>query len=954
MENSKKRNLIIIAACVLLLLIVAALFIFDVFGLRARATYVPGNYPEGVSFAEVDTGDELSDKERYDAYSAESDPAHPVLDTKVSLYISNLGSKPGEPRPQDIASEYPSATPLPTASPKPTPNPSPSVTLNPNGVLPNVKPSVVLPNVTMPELYIVNPDVKNPQFIGQKYTLEWKYTAGREVTFTVLSSSDGGRTFDKIAEGISDQNYTITFPAEPVERCMLRVQAMLDGRIYKRADTAEFALAEAPEPTPKIIVDYVDEQVQYTDMPGMRISSEAVQSVWFKAESLAEDASKLVWQLSKTPFWGTKESFGSENGIIASGELDSTQNGEFSLDLKALCDKLINNGGSTDSEQPFLIEQSIYPFYMRVVALDENGDCIGDPGQGLEFTYGVPDIVPNLNSTAYAEDSKIEILANLPYYWEYKWQRVSPGVLNRDLNSTPDMLLFSGMDGSTEGSDIIQKAVQVELQVTTSPFTSVGVAKPEGLVYSYLDTAPDIGESLEGYNYSTPWFHGIEYEQFVPSEAELDAMGGLYYYVRAIFYVPDSENPSILRPMPSETMTIAFRVTSAKNNEVKKVTVKSNIPFVQFLSYNPVKWQAPDYDEYFEVTRHIEAEEMNFYIKNYKTGDFLLPYPLHIATYHWTREQYQAKLDEMLPVGASFHYVKSEPGFWDEFFGLLKSIYSAVQKAYADAKNAVVSMVDYVPLIGDTAKGYLKQAVRYTIDYGLASIGLPPSLPNLDKLAAGGLDYCFKVAVDEALKAAGVPADSAAAQEITEKVRKQLTDGMTQELRNALIAQQQNPFRADFIRLYTEKLYEPAYIDVLVANYSDEDTIGGKLGVGFEKSFAVYSSQVLTIPTLKPGESVVVRIYLDHLRNKYDGYNKYFDEIYNGNSEKPFTMSVYTVFNLPDVVQAAKDQGLQAAPLPAVTEYVYDHSNYVFTREFVPKDPIAEADGAVKASDFGK
>ncbi len=258
------------------------------------------------------------------------------------------------------------------------------------------------------------------------------------------------------------------------------------------------------------------------------------------------------------------------------------------------------------------------------------------------------------------------------------------------------------------------------------------------------------------------------------------------------------------------------------------------------------------------------------------------------------------------------------------------------------------------PLIGDDARDYLKKAVRYTIDYGLASIGLPPSLPNLDELAAGGLDYCFKVAVDEALKAAGVPADSAAAQEITEQVCKQLTDGMTQELANALIAQQQNPFHADFIRLYTEKLYEPAYIDVLLANYSDEDTIEGKLGVGFDKSFAVYSSEVVTVPSLKPGESVVVRIYLNPLRNQYDGYNQYFDEIYYGNSEKPFKLTVWTIFDLPDVAQAAKDQGLKAAPLPAVTEYVYDHGNYEFTREFVPKDPITDADTFVKASDFSK
>ena len=292
-----------------------------------------------------------------------------------------------------------------------------------------------------------------------------------------------------------------------------------------------------------------------------------------------------------------------------------------------------------------------------------------------------------------------------------------------DVNSPPEAVEFGGLDGSKQGSDIIKKAVQVELQVATSPFSnasSMGLTKPAGLVYSHLDTAPDIGQSLNGYNYTTPHFHGIEYDKFVPSKAELDAMGGIYYYVRALFYVPDSENTSVLHPYPSETLTIAFRVTSSSQNAVKQVVVKSNIPFVQFLRYSPVRWQDPNAEEYFEVTRHIEAEEMNFSIKNSKTGDFLLPYKDHIAQYKWTREQYQAKLDQMLPMYASFHYLKTEPaGFWHEFFSLLKSIYTAVQQAYAGAKNAVVNLVDYIPLIGQDAKEYLKTAIRYTIDYGL-------------------------------------------------------------------------------------------------------------------------------------------------------------------------------------------------------------------------------------------
>ncbi|MEA4887917.1 MAG: hypothetical protein VB070_00415 [Clostridiaceae bacterium] len=56
---------------------------------------------------------------------------------------------------------------------------------------------------------------------------------------------------------------------------------------------------------------------------------------------------------------------------------------------------------------------------------------------------------------------------------------------------------------------------------------------------------------------------------------------------------------------------------------------------------------------------------MNFSIEH--DGDFILPYGEHIKKYDWTRDQYQALLDKMLPPGAVIHYIKAEPGFWDEF-----------------------------------------------------------------------------------------------------------------------------------------------------------------------------------------------------------------------------------------------------------------------------------------------
>ncbi len=955
MNGAENRKPAIITIGVILLLVLLTLLL--IFFLKKNETdasaYEPFRYPEGVEFADVSVSETHSADELYAAYDPLKDPAHPVLDEKVDIYISNLGSRPGEPRPQDIAAEYPivSITPYATAMPEPTP----SFTLNPGDLLPGIQPSVSFPGISLPDLYIVGPELPNPGFTGETLTFQWEYTGGRALTYTVSVSNDGGVSFETLISDLSEKSYEITLPDKPCTECILRVVGMLSGRAYNSAQTNPFEIVQAPAPSPEIIENYVDPQVLYTAADGSRISSELCDQVWFKADSKADGTAKLVWQLSINPFWGTKESFGTDVGIVASGEIDPSLGGEFPVDIQSICDQLAEPVASGSSERIFLTPRSVYAFYLRVLALDEKGEPIGDPGDGIYFQYGAPDVAADLNSASFADGSPIAVLLYQPYYYEWEWRRVSPGVLNRQAGSPPDQVTLCALDGSAEGSEIIEKSVQVELQVATSPFTNMsamGFAEPAGLVYHYLDSAPDLCEMSDGWSYTTPWFHGIEYDEFALSEEELEALGGIYYYMRAIFYVPDDSNPSLLHPYPSETMTIAYRITSSGKNEVKQVEVKSYIPFIQFLDYQPVEWQDPEYDEYFEVTRHIEAEEMTFSIKNSDSGEFLMPYAIHCATYHWTREQYQAKLDQMLPPGAEIHYIKSEPGFWDEFFGLLEAIYQTVQEAYGDAKNAMVELVDYIPLISDDVKDYLKTAARYAIDYGLASIGLPPSLPNLDELASGGMEYCIQYAVDQALAEAGVPVDSEEAKEITEQIREQVAQGITGALHEALLSQQQNPFKATFLRVSTYRLYEPAYVDILVANESGSPTIGGTLGASFGNHMEIYRARVVELPTLQPGESMTVRLYLDHERNKYDGYNGYFDKIYNGNGESPFAMHIWTIFDLPDIRQAAKDQGLSPAPLPCVTEYVFDHGNYMYDLDFVPAVPITQKDDSVAPADF--
>jgi hypothetical protein len=63
-------------------------------------------------------------------------------------------------------------------------------------------------------------------------------------------------------------------------------------------------------------------------------------------------------------------------------------------------------------------------------------------------------------------------------------------------------------------------------------------------------------------------------------------------------------------------------------------------------------------------------------------------------------------------------------------------------------------------------------------------------------------------------------------------------------------------------------------------------------------------------------------------------------------------MRICTYYSLPDVKIAAKEQGIGPAPLPYVTEYVYDRQDYSYIRSFIPAEAILEEDSSVDPVDF--
>jgi hypothetical protein len=94
----------------------------------------------------------------------------------------------------------------------------------------------------------------------------------------------------------------------------------------------------------------------------------------------------------------------------------------------------------------------------------------------------------------------------------------------------------------------------------------------------------------------------------------------------------------------------------------------------------------------------------------------------------------------------------------------LKSAAAWVAEAYSDLKGAVIDAALKYTGVGDLCKAFgteakCKEALTLAVDYGLAAMGVPPEIPDFDKLMSEGQDYLIETAIQK-VKAQGYPCDS--------------------------------------------------------------------------------------------------------------------------------------------------------------------------------------------------
>jgi hypothetical protein len=498
--------------------------------------------------------------------------------------------------------------------------------------------------------------------------------------------------------------------------------------------------------------------------------------------------------------------------------------------------------------------------------------------------------------------------------------------------------------------------VEMDLQVTTIPYAAGAgsLREPDGLVARQL---------TKNINYTTvSRTESIDFSSFVPT---LDELGDLAmaYYVRVVFYCPSDTASGSLTPVLSETQKVLYTNNHLLESmatlgdqvhlPVNTVEVASHEPFTRFISYTPVQWEWPDSGKYYEVTRPIKAGEINFSLVNKATGEYLLPFPLHqLADPDITLEEYQAIIDRMLPVGAWFPLTIKQSAwdsFWNEFTSLLSEIYNAVREAYSDIKDTVINLVvDYLPLIDEDTREVLRDIVRSVVDVGLAAIGLPPEMPNLEGLAANGLDYCIEVAVNSICADQGIPID-----QITDEVKDKITAEMSAEFARLGSVKHLNPLDVDYLKPATKAAYQPACVEILVNNLSDGISPPGTLAIDYspvkKPYYDFYETVRLPVPSLLPGDYTYIRVYLEQDIETYDLYRHYY---FGGGGD--CLLNIRIDYQFPDLDEAIASQDLSSQLEPMMkNEYAFDHSPiYVYQHIGAPSEAITVPDNDVNVYDY--
>lgn len=618
-------------------------------------------------------------------------------------------------------------------------------------------------------------------------------------------------------------------------------------------------------------------------------------------------AKKVIWQVSKSPFNGFADNWKTPIGLVGSGEVTASK-GEFQIDFGHLKissssgllynSSLIVNLASAKKQIPQ--KQSVY--YVRAVPVDSAGNAIGEPGEGMAVIYG--EKFPAGDPRAAIEPG-FELWTPVGSGYGYHIDHVpyDPPVHDLTIGVDPrsnDCHLF-------HFHDLEDSYKQIVIQVSTKPFSAFGGGWPDtpNLIYekSYdlpTTTYADAGAFAYFDDDQYPATVPAVFSEFAKSASEMEEGEYIKYYVRGAA-IKQSIEPGKYDVIYSDTITVEYGYSSFQyfSDSAYKKTEKLSVatPSIRIKSYTPVDWQDPDYMHHYYVFRAPAADEITCKWKNVQSGEVLYPY-----IYPYTDNYYKPRginskaayetiaIPRVLPVNATVYFpppVEEDKAWYEELFdgivGFFKDLWKAVQTivnqvsaAYNNLKTGVTNfVVDLCPV--PSLKNEFKMALEAMVTYGMASIGIPPTLPNFDQLSEMSLDYLAEVALTEA----GV-----APNYFTDQVLDEVSGAIQNEIEKAVNYADANPVNAAFLKLDPQFLYRPAYLEVEIYNNTDVPTVAGSFDVNvtFEMDYWDQTStqynpaggvNLVTEGNYVGGSAPALAVYNDYFNHFWFGLNGY-------------------------------------------------------------------------------
>jgi hypothetical protein len=604
------------------------------------------------------------------------------------------------------------------------------------------------------------------------------------------------------------------------------------------------------------------------------------EKLWFATLTEGMGVARVVWQVADMPFDPTAEDWRNPRGLLQSGEISAITR-EFVLDFASIHAKrknpyalILNQSLLSQLAQMKVGGKYLNPqqtsYFVRAVALDAVGNKLGAAGRGLEIIYGDRLTYQTRQSLPFAL-----LFDLLPA--RYQGQPLYSGDVFNDFHAADEKLFQSSSTSPwyfrPEGFPQTIDTILLQVSRNKLPVSTDNWRDPAGLVYELeLKKGTPLFDNLVDSRNGIP----VDFNSFARSMLGTQLVmlsKNIEFHIRAVALYPGQDAGTVRAAYSKSVKIIYGRADTQITYYPPPEQLNPLLPTVRFKEYQPVKWEAPDWMYYYEVVRHPSY-------KDYFPGGEIAGFnPTDLVPGMTVGTVIKLQAPGEKDKGWLAEAWDAVTSYFSDLISFLAEVTNWVSETYAKLKSDLVKFVaQNIPLLPQSLKNKLQEKLAMYLDYGLMYMGIPPSLPNFDKLSSMGVDYLAATALDYA----GVPVT-----DYNMDALKDLSGGLyTTMSENASSGSAPNPLHWNFVRQWPEVLYRPAYIlfevhnphkivippavlegrvfrNITQAELADGNKMSMSAAFGNSKYFELFLPvSDVRVPRLLPGQTLAIPIYL--------------------------------------------------------------------------------------------